>query len=283
LQLAPFRPTNLANAIRARTIMASSLMYITIAGLIGALLGSFLNVVISRGPRAWGLIEANDKPAGLALPPSQCEVCGKRLGPLELIPIVSYIAQRGACRSCGTPIGLRHLIVELFGALALVTAVSLHGVTIEAALLATAWLFLIALALIDAETGFLPDALTLPLLAIGVLAAAAGFGPPLFQSLLGAAMGGGSLWLIATGYKRWRGRDGLGGGDVKLLGAAGAWLGPFALPYVVLIASLGGLLFVGIQMVRGKTQSSLSAELRFGPFLGGAIALALVLPLPVLA
>ncbi|NRA31318.1 MAG: prepilin peptidase [Parvularculaceae bacterium] len=255
-------------------------MYITVAGLLGALLGSFLNVVISRGPRAWGLVETNGKPSGLALPPSQCEACGHRLGPLDLIPVLSFIALRGRCRYCSAPIGARHVIVELLGAAIVATAVAIHGISMAAALLALVWLILLALSVIDWETGFLPDALTLPLLGGGIVASAMGYAQPLFFSLAGAAIGGGSLWLIGFLYKRFRGREGMGGGDVKLLGAAGAWLGPLALPYIALIASFGGLLYVGLMTWQSGMQTTLSTELRFGPFLAGATAIAMILPMP---
>lgn len=256
-------------------------MYIATAGLLGALLGSFLNVIISRGPRAWGLVDPGQRPSGLALPPSQCEACGHRLTPLDLVPVVSFLMLRGACRYCKEPIGWRHLLVEVLAATIVATAVIIHGASVAAALLSIVWLILLALSVIDWETGFLPDALTLPLLGGGIVASAMGYAQPLFFSLFGAALGGGSLWLIAFLYKRVRGREGLGGGDIKLLGAAGAWLGPLALPYIALIASLGGLAFVLGTTLRSDQKTTLSTELRFGPFLAGATGIVMILPMPV--
>ncbi|MEM1409210.1 MAG: prepilin peptidase [Pseudomonadota bacterium] len=249
---------------------------------VGAVIGSFINVLISRGPVLWGLVEnENGGPKrGLAFPPSACEACGKRLKPFELIPILSFLALRGKCRYCGAPIGIRHLIIEIAGALIGAGCLIAFGPSLEALVNAFFLFILIALATIDAETGYLPDALVLPLLAAGWLVAAAGLGPPFLNALIGTVLGGGGLWLIAKGYWLWRRRDGLGGGDIKLVAAAGAWLGPFALPYVMLAASLSALVFVSLQMLLGKREADLSTALRFGPFLAGALALVKLLPFP---
>jgi leader peptidase (prepilin peptidase)/N-methyltransferase len=246
---------------------------LALAALIGSLLGSFLNVAISRLPRAWGFVEAGALPSGIAFPPSSCEACGRRLRPLELVPVLSYLTLRGRCGGCGASIGARHLIVEITG-LALGSAAALAAPS-PLGLLATALLFgfLIVLAGIDAETGYLPDRLTLPLLLLGAGFSFAPFGPSPLQSLLGAVIGGGGLWLLAASYHRLRGREGLGGGDVKLVAAGGAWCGAVGLPFLLLAASATGLLFALAQMASGHKERALSAELRFGPFLCAAIAL----------
>ncbi|GGY52669.1 prepilin peptidase [Parvularcula lutaonensis] len=246
---------------------------VTIALLLGTILGSFLNVVISRGPRKWGLVESADRPAGLAFPASQCENCHRKLSAHELVPVASYIALRGTCRACGAAIGLRHLLVEIAGGAILALAVWRHGVSADAAAMAVLLFLLLALAVIDAETGYLPDALTWPLLALGLAASFLPGGTGPLQAALGAAIGGGGLWLLATLYKRFRHRDGLGGGDVKLLAAGGAWCGAYALPVILLVASLSGLLAAVAGMVLGQKERAMTAELRFGPYLAGAIAL----------
>ncbi|MCQ8185050.1 prepilin peptidase [Parvularcula maris] len=241
--------------------------------LVGALLGSFLNVVISRLPRSAGLVEAEGRPSGLAYPPSQCEACGRRLRPFDLIPVLSYILLRGRCRTCGAEIGIRHLLVEIGGSLLGVATVYLAPSALALAAIGILFFMLLALTVIDAETGFLPDRLTLPLLALGLGFSFAPFTPSPVQSFIGALVGGGGLWLLAFAYRLFRGREGLGGGDVKLVAAGGAWCGAVALPALLLIASVTGLLFALFQMVGGRKERALSAELRFGPFLCAAIAL----------
>lgn len=245
---------------------------IVLVPIIGALIGSFLNVVISRGPRAWGLVEAERGPSGLAYPPSQCEMCGRRLGPLELIPIISFIALRGRCRGCGAGIGLRHLIVEGAGAALGLFALWRFGWSWEMAAALALFFPLLALAVIDAETGYLPDALTLPLLVVGLAVSAIGIGPSLLDAVLGAGIGGLGMGLLAFSYRKLRGREGLGGGDVKLVAAGGAWCGAAALPFILLAGSLLGLVFAAAAMAAGRKDGGMQAEIRFGPFLAAAIA-----------
>jgi leader peptidase (prepilin peptidase)/N-methyltransferase len=239
---------------------------------LGAVAGSFLNVVISRGPRLWKLVPADGKPAGLAFPPSRCEGCAAPLRPLELVPIVSYLALRGRCGRCRRPIGGRHLLVEVSGAAAAVIALAVSSDILGGVLLFVLLAALLGLAVIDAETGFLPDMLTLPLLALGLGASFLAQPPSPQSAFLGALIGGGGLALLATFYRRIRGQEGLGGGDVKLVAAGGAWCGGFMLPVILLIASLSGLLFAAVQMLRGRKEAQLTAELRFGPFLCAGIA-----------
>ncbi|MEM1379676.1 MAG: prepilin peptidase [Pseudomonadota bacterium] len=254
-----------------------SIFVLIFSAVIGAILGSFTNVLISRGPRKWGLVEAGEKPKGLLFPGSQCEGCQRRLKPWRLVPVVSYLAARGRCAACDVPIGARHLIVECLGIVIVVAAVAIDGVTLDAATKVLLFFTLTALAAVDFESGFLPDALTIPLIAFGLIAAAWGIGPSVAQSALGAMIGGGTLWLIAAGYEALRGRMGLGGGDIKLMAAGGAWLGPFALPFVLLAASVSGLLFVAFTAIRAGKTPDLAAELRFGPFLSAAIAAVVLL------
>jgi len=244
---------------------------IILATLFGVLAGSFLNVLMSRGPRKWGLVDAGDAPRGLAFPPSRCESCGRGLRWFELVPVVSFIALRGRCGRCGSAIGLRHLLVECLGGLIGVTAVLAFGAGWPAAGAAVLLLLLLTLAVIDAETGFLPDALTLPLILLGFAFATAPGGTGLLSAAAGAAIGGGGMWLLAALYERLRGAEGLGGGDVKLVAAGGAWCGAAALPFILLAASLSGLLFAGLAMLGGRSEKSLQAEIRFGPFLAAGI------------
>jgi leader peptidase (prepilin peptidase) / N-methyltransferase len=214
----------------------TALFWPALGGLLGLVAGSFLATLVLRWPRGEGLSGR-----------SRCDGCGATLGPLELVPLLSFLAQRGRCRRCAAPIDPHHPAIELtaaiIGVLALVAVPGPAG--LAGALLG--WVLLALLAL-DAEHFWLPDALTLPLLALGLL-----LGPsPLPDRLLGAAIGGGGLLAVALGYRALRGHDGLGLGDVKLMAALGAWLSPAFLPPLLLLAALTGLAFAGVRRLRGQ-------------------------------
>ena len=198
--------------------------------LLGLIFGSFIANLVIRWPQGRSVIAGR----------SACDSCGATLGPGELIPVFSHLLQRGTCRSCHAPIDRRHLMIELaaamIGATALFVSPDLNG----AAGALFGW-FLLALAVLDVEHFWLPDALTLPLMALGLIAAAL-LRPDLAEMrMIGAALGYTGLSLIGWAYRKLRGRVGLGGGDPKLLGAIGAWLGWPLLPFVLLLASLVGL------------------------------------------
>lgn len=186
---------------------------------------------------------------------SACDACGQSLGAIELIPVISAALQRGKCRHCGAAIDRRHLAIELAGAI--VGGVA-FGVSPGLSGLAGAlfgWM-LIALIALDVAHYWLPDKLTLPLLIIGLGIGFAGIDPPLVDRIWGAAGGYLSLALIAYVYKQVRGGDGLGGGDPKLLGAIGAWLGWQALPMVLLGGSGVGLLYVLFRSLQGRPMTA---------------------------
>ncbi len=196
--------------------------------------GSFLGVLARRLPRGESIVR----------PRSHCESCGAALGPLELIPIASFLRSGGACRHCRAPISRDHLGVEL--AATLVPAIALAslpwagwGPLLAASVLG--WT-LLALAAIDLTHWTLPDVLTLPLLGAGLLATAVLDPASLVDHAAAAAVGGGGLALLAVTYRRLRGRDGLGYGDVKLLAAGGAWDGLASLPTILVGAAVAGLL-----------------------------------------
>jgi leader peptidase (prepilin peptidase)/N-methyltransferase len=255
------------------------------AALIGLFIGSFLNVVIYRLPRM--MQRANDNyladeqglPAphtgryDLLLPRSQCPGCGAKLSPRHNIPLLSYLLLRGRCAGCGNPISLRYPMVELLAA-ALSAVLIWHfgsGPRGMSALLLM--YFLLAMAWIDAETGLLPDDLTLPLLWSGLLVNLDGMIVPLREAVLGALGGYIALWLIFQLYRLIAGKDGMGYGDFKLLAALGAWLGWSMLPVILLLASIAGLM-IGIALQLGG-QRRAGAMLPFGPFLaaGGLFSL----------
>lgn len=252
-----------------------------LAGVIGLLVGSFLNVVIYRLPRMlerqWAaecaqLADKEPEPAepfDLVRPRSRCRQCGHMIRWHENIPVLSYLMLKGRCSSCATPIGLRYPLVELATGAIFAYAVWRWGVSPAAAAWCGFGAALITLALIDWDTTLLPDDITLPLLWAGLIAAAMGWsGLPLSQSVWGAVAGYVSLWTVYQAFKLLTGKEGMGYGDFKLFAALGAWFGAAALIPMVLMASVIGAA-IGIAM---KFSSSLreGRYVPFGPFLAGA-------------
>ncbi|WP_431267087.1 prepilin peptidase [Dankookia sp. P2] len=220
-------------------------------------LGSFLGVLIRRLPEG--------RPVALAR--SACDACGTPLGARDLVPLGSYLALRGRCRACGAPIGGFHLAVEL-AALAIAGIAALVLPDDAAALwlgCALGWT-LLALAWIDWDHLYLPDALTLPLVPAGLLATWWLVPWALAAHATGAALGYAAFRGLALAYRRLRGREGLGQGDAKLLAVAGAWLGWQALPQMVLLAALAGLGLAGLLALR-RGGLDPAAPLPFGPCL----------------
>lgn len=270
--------------------MSDTTLYIALATLMGLLVGSFLNVVIYRLPRmmeqSWAaehaayaaqqagqelpVASANQR-FNLLTPPSRCRQCGHRVRWYENIPIISYLALRGKCASCKTPIGIRYPLVELVTALIAGWCVYHYGWEWQA----LAWFFfgatLICLTLIDWDTTYLPDSLTLPLLWGGLLLATVNAtGISLNSAVWGAAIGYLSLWSIYWGFKLLTGKEGMGFGDFKLFAALGAWFGVTALIPIILMAAVVGSI-IGIVMKLGG-QLREGGYVPFGPFLalGGA-------------
>lgn len=223
--------------------------------LFGAIVGSFLNVVILRLP----------KKASIVFPASHCPVCMARIRWYDNIPVLSFFVLRGRCRSCGTAISWQYPVVEALMAglsLALFQKFSLSILFVIYFPFAAA---LLAIIFIDLAHQIIPDVITLPGIVLGFLCA---FVNPLVSwqaAALGILFGGGSFYLVAFGYYLLTKREGMGGGDIKLLAMIGAYLGWIGLPFVVFSSSLLGAL-VGIgAMVRqrkgGKT------VIPYGPFL----------------
>jgi leader peptidase (prepilin peptidase)/N-methyltransferase len=209
--------------------------------LLGLIAGSFIAAILMRWPKGESVLRGR----------SRCDLCGTTLGPLELVPVFSWLALRGRCRHCGGRIDARHAGVEATAAI--VGFAAFHVFAPAAALIASVfgwWLLL--LAALDLERQWLPDRLTLPLIPAGLAAAWLGLGPPLAERLIGAAAGYALLAGIAIAYRRLRGREGLGGGDPKLLAALGAWLGWQQLPFVLLGAGLLGITAILLIQLRGR-------------------------------
>ena len=243
--------------------------------LLGLCIGSFLNVVIYRVPvmldHEWR-IQASEilelpRPEfprfNLILPHSRCPHCGHRITAIENIPVLSWLFLRGKCSACRAPISPRYPCVELATALLSLLVFAIFGPTGKmVAALGLTWA-LIALTMIDFDTQYLPDVITLPLMWAGLMINMQGLWVPLDQAVLGAAFGYLSLWSVYWLFKLVTGKEGMGFGDFKLLAALGAWLGPSQLPLIILLSSVVGAVIGGIYMAVRKQ----SAPFAFGPYL----------------
>ncbi len=262
-------------------MIVSPLIDASLAGVLGLLVGSFLNVVIYRLPqmleRQWAAecAELAGKPLGeappfnLVSPRSRCRQCGHLIRWYENVPLLSYLLLRGKCSACGAAIGLRYPLVEFATAVLFFLSVWHWGATPAGAAWCGFSAAIVALALIDWDTTLLPDDITLPLLWAGLIVAALRWTDvTLPQALWGAVAGYLSLWLIYQAFKLLTGREGMGYGDFKLFAALGAWFGWTALIPIILMASVIGAA-VGIAM---KFSSGLreGGYVPFGPFLAGA-------------
>ena len=232
---------------------------------LGLCVGSFVNVIIHRLPAVALDPEASSWQA-LWQPRSHCPHCQHPLPATHLVPVLSWLLLRGRCGFCRHPIAWRYPVVEAAtGALWWLCAAQ-WGLGIEGLLWAVFASALLALAWIDAQTTLLPDALTQPLLWLGLLASQQQWlGLPLSEAVAGAMLGYASLWLVATVFERITGKVGMGAGDFKLLAALGAWLGPLALLPLVLLASVLGA-GVGLLLQRRGVLAH-GGYLPFGPFL----------------
>ena len=252
-------------------------MFILLAAAAGLAAGSVLGVVVHRLPlmleEQWRRQPAKDggpRPASgptLATPRSHCPHCRQPIPWYGLVPLVGFILLRGRCARCRTSIPLRYPLIELLCAVGTALCAWRFGVGWPAAgAVALTWA-LIALAFIDIERHLLPDTITLPMLWAGIgFNLAGGYLATLEDAVLGAMVGYGVLWLVQRTYRRLRGREGLGTGDLKLTAMLGGWLGWEVLPGVVFLASLGG---VGAGLVK-------RGPFAFGPWLALAGWLALV-------
>jgi leader peptidase (prepilin peptidase)/N-methyltransferase len=253
---------------------------------VGLCVGSFLNVVIHRLPRmlerewraecaelAGQLVPeapAEASPYNLLTPRSACPACGHRIRAWENVPLVSWIALRGKCSACGARIGLKYPLVEALAGLGAAYAAWRFGASAAALGAALFAWFTIALAVIDQETGLLPDDLTLPLIWLGLLLNLNGAFTPLQDAVIGSVAGYLSLWLVYWGYKLATGKEGMGYGDFKMNAAVGAFLGWKMLPLVILLSSVVGLAFGALQMFAARGRWDAGFRFHFGPYLAVA-------------
>lgn len=281
-----------------------------VLGVLGLLVGSFLNVVIHREPvlllRAW-LADMADSlqdeqvskmvfgrppatevaaagrtlqatldelaPLGIARPRSRCPSCGHAIRWYENIPLASWLALRGRCSACGTRISARYPLVELLTGVLFAAAAWKFGPHVATLAWCAAIALLVAMSFIDLDTMYLPDELTYPLLWGGLLVAALGWTVPLPTALWGAIAGYVPLWALATGMEKLLHRPAMGGGDLKLLAALGAWLGWQAVLPVIVIASFAGLVVNLPRAVLGR--HGRWKQYPFGPFIaiGGLLVM----------
>jgi leader peptidase (prepilin peptidase)/N-methyltransferase len=229
--------------------------------LFGLAWGSFLNVVIARLPLGESLVS----------PRSRCPACKTPVAWYDNLPLLSYIILGGRCRGCGVPISFRYPVVEaLVGGASLLSFLS-HGPSLEYLIELAFVAAMIALIFIDYDHQILPNAITLPGIALGLALAGAREDVTFVDSLSGAALGAGLLFGVSEAYFRLRRIEGLGFGDVKMMGMVGAFVGWKGVLLTLFLGSLSGTL-VGVFILAGR-EGSLKTKLPFGTFLGmGAIA-----------
>lgn len=267
-------------------------LFISVSGLLGLLVGSFLNVVIHRLPKMMELewrsqcaefneqlinavepISGKSTPYNLYTPRSACPQCGHQISALENIPLLSYLILRGRCRNCGSSISMRYPIVETLTGI-LTTYAAWHfgfGLTSVAAIVFI-WA-LIALTFIDFDTQLLPDDITMPLLWLGIIFNMFGAFTTLNNAVAGAIIGYLVLWSVYWLFKLITGKEGMGFGDFKLLAAIGAWLGWPLLPLVIMLSSVVGAV-VGITLIIAARHGR-NIPIPFGPYLAGGALIAL--------
>jgi leader peptidase (prepilin peptidase)/N-methyltransferase len=263
----------------------SPLIFSIACGLLGLMVGSFLNVVIHRMPkmmeREWkaqcaelrGETPASEPRYNIIVPRSACPHCGHAISASENIPVLSYLFLRGKCKGCGAPISPRYPIVESISGI-LSACAALHFGFGLAGIAAIVFIWaLIALTFIDFDTQLLPDDITLPLLWLGLLVNLNGAYTTLPNAVIGAIAGYLILWSVYWAFKLATGKEGMGFGDFKLLAAIGAWMGWTMLPLVIMLSSAVGAVIGIALMVFAKHGRNI--PIPFGPYLagGGLIAL----------
>ena len=230
------------------------------AFILGAIIGSFLNVCICRLPKDESIVR----------PGSHCPQCKNPIRSYDNIPLLSYALLRGKCRHCGQPISLQYPIVEGITALSSWILFVKFGPSLSYLFFFSFVAALIVITVIDLYHQIIPDVISLPGIGVGLLGSLVLPHLPFFDSLLGLLLGGGSLFVVATVYQWLFKREGMGGGDVKLLAMIGAFLGWKAVILTILLSSLiGSLIGISIMVVKGK---GFKYAIPFGPFLSlGAV------------
>lgn len=234
------------------------LSFYIFAFVLGAVVGSFLNVCICRLPRDESIVS----------PPSHCPKCGFRIPFYDNIPILSYLLLAGKCRSCRASISFQYPLVELINALLALFLFIRFGPTLGFAVLFVFCSAMVVITFIDLEHQIIPDVISLPGIIFGFIASF--FIPQLgwLNSLIGIAVGGGSLLLVAYGYQLIAKKEGMGGGDIKLLAMMGAFFGWKAVLFIIFASSLiGSVIGIALMLIRNEDSK---LAIPFGPFLAFA-------------
>jgi leader peptidase (prepilin peptidase)/N-methyltransferase len=233
--------------------------YYVLAFIFGSIVGSFLNVCIHRIPEGKSIV----------FPPSSCPHCNKSIAFYDNIPIVSYVILLGRCRNCKSPISPQYPFVEFLTGFFAVMLLQKYGFSAMFPIYFSFVSSLIVITFIDLKYQIIPDVISLPGIGVGLLASYF-LSIGIFNSILGILAGGGSLFLIAAGYQLVTGREGMGGGDIKMLAMIGAFLGWKGVIITIFTGSfIGAVLGTALMLAKGKDSKY---AIPFGPFLAlGAI------------
>ncbi|CAA9889873.1 Leader peptidase / N-methyltransferase [Candidatus Methylobacter favarea] len=262
-----------------------------LAGAIGLLVGSFLNVVIYRLPimmqQSWrnecteylqispdSRLKSKEEPFNLVFPLSRCPECSAPIKPHQNIPVISYVFLKGKCAQCRSPISLRYPLIEIFTAVTSAIVAWHFGYTPQTVFALVLTWALIALSFIDIDHQLLPDAISVPVLWLGLFLSLFTLFTDSHSSIIGATAGYIILWIVYHLFKLATGKEGMGYGDFKLLALLGAWLGWQFLPVIILISSLVGAV-IGIALVI-FVKRSYHVPIPFGPYLAAAGWIALL-------
>ncbi|MFC1819814.1 prepilin peptidase [Thermodesulfobacteriota bacterium] len=221
----------------------------------GLILGSFLNVCIHRIPFNKSIIN----------PPSSCPLCGEKIRFYDNIPLISYIALLGKCRYCHRSIPIRYPLVELITGLLSISLFTRYHLNHEFFLFLVFSSALIIISFIDLRHQIIPDIISLPGIIFGLAISFFSSHITWYDSLIGIIGGGGVLYLVAVVFERLTGKEGMGGGDIKLLAMIGSWMGWRAIPFIILISSLTGTIIGGGSLLLAR--QGLKTKISFGPFL----------------
>jgi leader peptidase (prepilin peptidase)/N-methyltransferase len=269
-------------------LQENPLLFIICMGLLGLLVGSFLNVVILRLPimmqNEWHrdcceLLDIkntreDNTPFNIIVPRSHCPSCGHKISAFENIPVLSYILLSGKCKDCKCSIPVRYPLIESFSGLLTVFIAWHYGYGMQAVMAIILTWSLLCLSVIDIDHKLLPDDITLPVMWLGILVNLFGVFTDIHSSIIGAMAGYAILWIVFMGFKILTGKEGMGYGDFKLLAMLGAWMGWQHLPTIIFLSSIcGAVIGIGLIVFRNHDRSN---PIPFGPYLAMAGWIALL-------
>lgn len=223
--------------------------------ILGLLIGSFLNVCIYRIPREESIV----------FPASHCPACQKPVRPYDNVPLFSFLFLRGRCRFCRAPISWRYPLIELLHGLGYLFILHQFGYSVQALVYAVLFSSLVVVTFIDLSHQIVPDVITLPGMVLGLIAASTVLPPGPINSLIGLFLGGGLFYLVAILSIALLKKEGMGGGDIKLIAMIGAFLGWKGMLLTIFLAALAGsIIGLFLVFIRGRDRAE---PIPFGPFL----------------